>query len=102
MNPTAAGERTSRALDATSDLTELLRLAHGAIHRAQREAHGEAYHVASRLSRHMHYMRKVTELLRHEIERFEDVPAQTQALPAGGQQPRLPLRARALSLTAGR
>jgi hypothetical protein len=43
MTSNNAGERTSRALDATADLTELLRLAHSAIERAQREAHGEAY-----------------------------------------------------------
>jgi hypothetical protein len=49
----------------------------------------------------MVYMREVRELLRHEIERFEDTPSLTQTLP-GSHQPGLALRVRALSLTAGR
>jgi hypothetical protein len=83
-----APESTVRALDATSDLIELLRLAHGAIQRAQAEANGEAYQVACRLSRHMHYMRKVAELLRHEIERFDEPEIRVRALA-------LPLQERA-------
>jgi hypothetical protein len=79
-----------RALDASSDLAELPRLAHSAIHRAQAETHGEAYHVAARLSRHMHYMRKVAELLRHEIVRLDE-----------SQPAQLPIRVRALSLAPG-
>jgi len=75
-----APDSTARALDASSDLIELLRLAHGAIQRAQAESHGEAYQVACRLSRHMHYMRKVAELLQHEIERFDEPEIRVRAL----------------------
>jgi hypothetical protein len=82
-----APEATARALDAASDLSELLRLAHGAIQRAQAESHGEAYDVACRLSRQMHYMRKVAELLRHEIERFDEpeIRVRAPALPLQGR-----------------
>lgn len=97
-----AAERASRALDATSDLTELLKLAHSAIHRAQADTHGEAYHLALRLSRHMQYMRKVAELLRHEIQRFEDAPAESQPTKSIASPTRLPLRVGALAVSAER
>lgn len=79
-------DATARALDASSDLIELLRLAHGAIQRAQAESHGEAYQVACRLSRHMHYLREVAELLRHEIERFDEPEIRVRALALRPQE----------------
>lgn len=58
-------------IDATSELAELLRLAHSAANRVQADTDGEAFQVAARISQHLHYLCKVVDLLRHEIERVE-------------------------------
>jgi hypothetical protein len=66
-------------IDATSELAELLRLAHSAAQRVQAQTDGEAFQVAARISQHLQYLRKVVELLRHEIERLEDPEARRLA-----------------------
>ena len=64
-------QSTARALAAVADSTELLKLAHGAVERARSDVTGDALGVADRLSQQIQFLRKVTELLRHEIERLE-------------------------------
>ena len=64
---------------AVSELAELLRLAHSAANRVQAHADGEAAQVAGRISQHVQYLRKVVELLRHEIERIENPQARRLA-----------------------
>ena len=66
-------------IDATSELAELLRLAHSAANRVQADTDGEALQVAARISQHLQYLRKVVDLLRHEIERIEDPDARRLA-----------------------
>jgi hypothetical protein len=73
----------ARALNAVDDTGELLKLAESAVERARREAGGDALGVADRLKQHIHFLRKVAELLRHEIERDEeDRIALAQSSPA--------------------
>lgn len=62
----------ARALSAVDDTGELLKLAESAVDRARLEAGGDALGVADRLKQHIHFLRKVAELLRHEIERDEE------------------------------
>lgn len=61
----------ARALGGVDDAAELLKLAHGAAERARAEVYGDALGVADRLAQQIQFMRKVCELLRHEIERLE-------------------------------
>lgn len=58
-----------RAPEPVYELIELLKLAHGAVNRAQRELQGEASDLASRLSSQLVYLRGVSELLEHEATR---------------------------------
>lgn len=58
-----------RAPEAVHELIDLLRLAHGAVVRAQSQLQGEASNVASRLSRQLAYLRGVAEVLEHEATR---------------------------------
>ena len=71
----------ARALGAVDDAGELLKLAQGAVERARVEVQGEALGVAERLSQQIEFLRRVADLLRHEIERLE---RERQALPAAG------------------
>jgi len=68
---------------AVSELAELLRLAHSAANRVQAHADGEAAQVAGRISQHVQYLRKVVDLLRHEIERSERSGSSGKALTQG-------------------
>jgi hypothetical protein len=68
-----------RAPEAVYELIDLLRLAHGAVIRAQSELQGEASNVASRLSRQLTYLRGVAEVLEHESTR----PSATSTQAAG-------------------
>jgi hypothetical protein len=74
-----SSKATARALSAVDDTGELLKLAESAVERACLEADGDALGVAGRLKHQIHFLRKVAELLRHEIERVE---AEREALPA--------------------
>src|SRR4051812_6860846 len=58
-----------RAPEAVYEFMDLLRLAHGALNRAQAELEGETSRLASRLSRQLTYLRGVGELLEHEATR---------------------------------
>ena len=60
-----------RAPEAVYELIDLLKLAHGAVNRAQLELQGEASNLASRLSSQLVYLRGVSELLEHEATRCE-------------------------------
>ena len=71
----------ARALGAVDDAAELLRLAQGAAERARVETQGDALGVAERLSQQIQFLRKVNDLLRHEIERAER--ERGSLLPAG-------------------
>lgn len=66
-----SSKSTARALGAVADADELLKLAHGAVERARTEVSGDALGVADRLSQQLKFLRKIAEVLRHEIERLE-------------------------------
>ena len=63
-------DSTTRALNAINDLLDLLRLAHGAAERVQKEVHGFAHDHAGDMSRSIHEMRQTAERLRVEVELF--------------------------------
>jgi hypothetical protein len=67
-DPLAQSERAVRALDAASDVVELLRILHGALRRAHSETFGDANELAAKLSLHIHVMRHMAEMLRHAID----------------------------------
>lgn len=60
-------EEDSRALDAASDLKDLLRLAHEALHRIEQDVHGGCYDSADELSRKLHDVRKEADELSDKI-----------------------------------
>ncbi|MEJ2645420.1 MAG: hypothetical protein P8180_10890 [Gammaproteobacteria bacterium] len=62
-------ERGSRALEASSDLGDLLRLAHEAVHRLQDEVHGETFEDANGLSRQLQRVRRQAATLQRRVER---------------------------------
>lgn len=62
-------ERGSRALEASSDLGDLLRLAHEAVHRLQDEVHGETFEDANGLSRQLQRVRHQAATLQRRVER---------------------------------
>ncbi len=61
----------ARALAAVRDAADLLELAQRAVERARVELQGDALGVADRLWQQIAFLRKVAEVLRHEIERGE-------------------------------
>ena len=63
-------EKGSRTLDATADLKDLLRLAHGALHRIQQDVHGSNYDDADVLSLKLHDLRKDADNLSDEIAKY--------------------------------
>lgn len=63
-------ESGSRALHAVNDLVELLRLAQGAAERAAQETFGASYEHAELVSRELGRLRRSTDRLREDIERF--------------------------------
>lgn len=74
MKAAHTSEATLRAVRATSELADLLKLAYGAAHRVRWELSGDAHQVAGRLSRHLDYLQRVAELLRHEVQRAQPGP----------------------------
>jgi Trm5-related predicted tRNA methylase len=73
-----ASKSIERARGAVTDSAELLELAHRAVDRARVELRGDALGVAERLSQQLHFLRKVADVLGHEIER---VASQENSLP---------------------
>lgn len=63
-------EKGSRSLDATEDLKDLLRLAHGALHRIQQDVHGNNYDEAEVLSLKLHDLRKDVDSLSKNIAEY--------------------------------
>ncbi len=63
-------EKGSRTLDASADLKDLLRLAHGALHRIQQDVHGRNYDDAEILSLKLHDLRKDADSLSEEIAKY--------------------------------
>jgi hypothetical protein len=63
-------EEGSRALDATSDLKDLLRLAHEAVHRIAQDVHGTTYESADALSRRLHEVRREADALSAEVNTY--------------------------------
>jgi len=63
-------EKGSRSLDATADLKDLLRLAHGALHRIHQDAHGSNYDEAEVLSLKLHDLRRDADLLSKHIAEY--------------------------------
>jgi hypothetical protein len=59
-----------RARGAVTDSAQLLELAHRAVERARIELGGDARGVAERLSQQLHFLRKVADVLGHEIDRM--------------------------------
>ncbi len=75
-------DSTSRALNAVSDLVDLLRLAHGAAERVGKEVHGSGvFDSADQMSHDIRDLRRVAEGLRAVVERFiqEQAAASIQA-----------------------
>lgn len=66
----SVAEKGSRELDAIADLKDLLRLAHGALHRIQHDAHGSNYDEAEVLSLKLHDLRHDAELLSKNIAEY--------------------------------
>jgi len=64
------GESGSRALNAVSDLVELLRLAQSAADRVEHEVHGVSYEQADLIARDLHRLRRLCEKLKAETERL--------------------------------
>jgi hypothetical protein len=63
-------ESGSRALSAANDLVELLRLAHGAAERLAHEVYGPSFDLAELLVREIHRLRRSTDKLQKDVERF--------------------------------
>lgn len=62
-------ESERRAVDAIGEAIRLIELAERSVNSAQIEFHGDLLELASRLSRHLRFLRNVAELVCHEIER---------------------------------
>jgi hypothetical protein len=78
-----------RAPEGVYELIDLLRLAHGALTRAEFELQGEASDVASRLSRQLAYLRGVAEVLEHESTRPSATSTQAASAPSITEAARL-------------
>ena len=63
-------ESGSRALSATNDLVELLRLAAGAAERAAQEVFGATFEHAELISRELHRLRRSAEKLQNDVDAF--------------------------------
>lgn len=64
-------DSTSRALNAVNDLVDLLRLAHGAVERVEKEVHGSVvFDRAHQMSQDIHDIRRTAEGLCAEVEWF--------------------------------
>ena len=64
-------DSTTRALHAITDLQDLLRLAHGAADRVEKEVHdGDVFDRADEMSRRIRELRQSAEELRHAVEGF--------------------------------
>jgi hypothetical protein len=67
----------SRALDATADLADLLRLAHESLHRIEMEVHGSSYDDAVKLSHEVRNLRSEADNLSKEVfEYVKEVESQ--------------------------
>ncbi|OFZ72428.1 MAG: hypothetical protein A2W04_09560 [Betaproteobacteria bacterium RBG_16_64_9] len=66
MNPDAG----RRALDASDDLVDSLRLAHSAVQRIENELYGAVLKDADNVSQSLHRVRQSAEQLRAEVEQF--------------------------------
>lgn len=79
---------SARAIEAINDAAELLEIAHRAVRRAQNELRDPPVAVADRLAQQLEYLRGVTEVLRHEVERashqdlWRALDGATDSLPA--------------------
>lgn len=63
-------EESSRALEATSDLKDLLRLAHEAVHRIAKDVHGDTYESADALSLRLHEVRREADALSKKVNTY--------------------------------
>ena len=63
-------ESGSRALNAASDLVELLRLAHGSAERLAQEVYGPAFDHAELIARDLQRLRRSAENLKADAERL--------------------------------
>ncbi len=64
------GEEGSGALDAVSDLVDLLRLAHEAAHRLNERVHSELFEHSDAIVRDIHDLRQRTESLKQEVDQY--------------------------------
>ena len=64
---TTIGEEGSYALDAASDLIDLLRLSHGALHRLKHDIHGDCYKSADELAKKLLAIRHEADNLHQDI-----------------------------------
>ena len=67
---TTIGEEGSNALDAASDLLDLLRLSHSALHRLEREVHGDCFEAADILSKKILDLRDEAERLNQKLQQY--------------------------------
>jgi hypothetical protein len=73
------GESESRALDAASDLFELLRLAQGAAQRLANELHGVDFKHAELIARDLRRLRRSADMLQAALGRFVGRPEESAA-----------------------
>lgn len=64
------GEEGSNALDAASELLELLRLAHEATHRLKKDVHGQCFENADAFSKKLLALREEAELLNIDVTKY--------------------------------
>jgi hypothetical protein len=79
-----------RALDAAEDLVDILRLAHSAVQRIEKEIYGPALKEADEVSQSLHRARRLAEVLRAEVERLvREAPAAHRPTtpPGSGSRP---------------
>ena len=77
-------ESGSRALHAANDLLELLRLAQSATLRLEQEVYGPAYEHAELIAREIQRLRRLTEKLQQDMERFV---SREESSAAAGRHP---------------
>ena len=64
------GEEGSNILDATSDITDLLRLAQSAVHRLKKEVHGEYFETVDDFSKKLLHLREEAESINNDMTQY--------------------------------
>lgn len=64
------GEEGGAALDAVADFVDLLRLAHGAIHRLGQNVHSKSFGSVDAVCQKLHDLRQDTKRLNDEVNKY--------------------------------